>query len=82
MQATLETLGALERRFDLTVPAADIDKEVSVRLAKLARTVRMPGFRQGKVPMKMVAASYGAQVHAEVLNDKVGAFLESARSIR
>ena len=80
MQATLETLGALERRFDLTVPAADIDKEVSARLAKLARTVRMPGFRQGKVPMKMVAASYGAQVHAEVLNDKVGAVFNEAVS--
>lgn len=72
MQANIETLGALERRLDLTVPAADIEKEVSTRLSKLARTVRMPGFRQGKVPLKMVAATYGAQVQAEVLNDKVG----------
>jgi hypothetical protein len=80
MQVTLETLGALERRFDLTVPAADIDKEVTARLAKMARTVRMPGFRQGKVPMKMVAASYGAQVQAEVLNDKVGAVFNEAVS--
>lgn len=72
MQANIETLGALERRLDLTVPAAEIEKEVTTRLSKLARTVRMPGFRQGKVPMKMVAATYGAQVQAEVLNDKVG----------
>jgi trigger factor len=72
MQANIESLGALERRLDLTVPAADIEKEVTTRLSKLARTVRMPGFRQGKVPMKMVAATYGAQVQAEVLNDKVG----------
>jgi trigger factor len=78
MQANVETLGALERRIDLTVPAGDIEKEISTRLAKLARTVRMPGFRPGKVPMKTVAAMYGAQVQAEVLNDKVGAAFSSA----
>lgn len=72
MQQNIETLGALERRVDLTVPAAEIEKEVSARLNKLSRTVRMPGFRPGKVPLKMVAASYGAQVQAEVLNDKIG----------
>ncbi|MCE2644035.1 MAG: trigger factor [Burkholderiaceae bacterium] len=80
MQANVETLGALERRIDLTVPAADIEKEVSTRLTKLARTVRMPGFRPGKVPLKMVAATYGAQVQAEVLNDKVGAAFTTAVS--
>jgi len=74
----VETLGALERRIDISVPAADINKEVTARLNKLARTVRMPGFRPGKVPMKMVASSYGAQVQAEVLNDKVGAAFSSA----
>ncbi|GIL04492.1 MAG: trigger factor [Betaproteobacteria bacterium] len=72
MQQNIETLGALERRVDLTVPAAEIEKEVSARLNRLSRTVRMPGFRPGKVPLKMVAASYGAQVQAEVLNDKIG----------
>jgi trigger factor len=80
MQANVETLGALQRRIDLTVPAADIDKEVTTRLVKLARTVRMPGFRPGKVPMKTVSAMYGAQVQAEVLNDKVGAAFSSAIS--
>ncbi|MFZ5541760.1 MAG: trigger factor [Pseudomonadota bacterium] len=72
MQQNIETLGALERRVDLHVPAAEIEKEVSARLNRLSRTVRMPGFRPGKVPLKMVAASYGAQVQAEVLNDKIG----------
>lgn len=72
MQQNIETLGALERRVELTVPAAEIEKEVSARLNRLSRTVRMPGFRPGKVPLKMVAASYGAQVQAEVLNDKIG----------
>lgn len=78
MQQTVESLGALERRIDLTVPAEAIDKEVQARLAKLARTVKMPGFRPGKVPLKMVAQNYGAQVHAEVMNDKVGEAFSSA----
>jgi trigger factor len=78
MQQTVESLGALERRIDLTVPAEAIDKEVQARLAKLARTVKLPGFRPGKVPLKMVAQNYGAQVHAEVMNDKVGEAFSSA----
>ncbi len=78
MQVNVQTLGALERRIDLSVPASEIDKEVTARLARLARTVRMPGFRQGKVPMKMVAATYGAQIQAEVLNDKIGAAFKDA----
>jgi trigger factor len=78
MSQTIETLDGLERRIQLTVPAADLEREVQQRLGKLARTIRMPGFRPGKVPMKMVVASYGAQVQAEVLNDKVGAAFDAA----
>jgi len=78
MQQTVESLGALERRIDLTVPAESIDKEVQTRLTKLARTVKLPGFRPGKVPLKMVTQTYGAQVHAEVMNDKVGEAFSSA----
>lgn len=72
MSQNIETIGTLERRIDLALPTAEIDKEVSARLNKLARTVRMPGFRPGKVPLKMIAASYGPQVQTEVLNDKIG----------
>jgi trigger factor len=78
MSQTIETLDGLERRIQLTVPAVDLEREVKQRLSKLARTVRVPGFRPGKVPMKMVVASYGAQVQAEVLNDKVGAAFDAA----
>jgi len=78
MQQTMQTTGALERRLDLTVPAAAIEQEVQTRLAKLARTMKLPGFRPGKVPMKMVVATYGPQVQAEVLNDKVGEAFNTA----
>jgi trigger factor len=69
--ANVENLGALERRVNVTLPAADIDKQVDERLKKLARNVRMPGFRPGKVPMKIVAQTYGQQVRSEVLTDAV-----------
>jgi len=72
MQQEVENLGALQRRLDISVPAEALAKEIQARLARLARSVKMPGFRPGKVPMKMVASSYGAQVQAEVLNDKIG----------
>lgn len=78
MQTNLETLGALERRLSMAVPAQDIDKEVDQRLKKLSRTVRMHGFRPGKVPMKIVSQQYGLQVRSEVIGDAVQKAFEEA----
>ena len=72
MATAVETLDKLERRITITVPVADVKAEVEKRLKLRARTAKAPGFRPGKVPMKMVAAQYGYQVETEVLNDKVG----------
>src|SRR5687767_4042229 len=69
--ANVETLGTLERRVSMSVPVADIEKQVGERLRKLARDVRMPGFRPGKVPLKMLEQTYGPQVRNEVLGDAV-----------
>ena len=54
MQANLETLGSLQRKLNITVPMADIDVEVQSRLKRLTRTVRIDGFRPGKVPLTVV----------------------------
>ncbi|HEY8606547.1 MAG TPA: trigger factor [Noviherbaspirillum sp.] len=79
MATAVETLEKLERRMTITVPLADVKDEVEKRLKIRARTAKAPGFRPGKVPMKMVAQQYGYQVETEVLNDKVGrAFSEAA----
>ena len=69
MQANLETLSALERRLSVSLPATDIDSEVESRLKRLSRTVKMHGFRPGKVPFKVVEQHYGPQVRQEVLGD-------------
>lgn len=78
MATQLETTGALERRISMAVAAHAVEREVAERLRKLARTVKMPGFRPGKVPLSMIERSYGPQVHAEVLGDAVSkAFSEA-----
>ncbi len=69
MQVNLETLSALERRLSVSLPATDIDSEVENRLKRLSRTVKMHGFRPGKVPLKVVEQHYGPQVRQEVLGD-------------
>lgn len=71
MATQLETTGTLERKLAMAVPVAEIDRQVGERLRNLSRNMKMPGFRPGKVPMKMVEQSYGRQVHAEVLGDAV-----------
>jgi len=53
MQTNFETLSSLERRLTMAVPVDSIEREVDDRLRKLSRTVRMPGFRPGKVPVKL-----------------------------
>jgi trigger factor len=71
MQATVETISNLERRMTVVVPMKSIEEEMSQRLASLARTVKLPGFRPGKVPLKLVQQQYGAQVRDEVLSRTV-----------
>ena len=60
-------VNVLERRIDLSVPLAAIDQDVSQRLKHLARTVKMAGFRPGKVPFKMVAQQYGHEARSEAI---------------
>ena len=80
MAVTVETLEKLERKITLTLPVGVIQNEVETRLRKLARTVKMDGFRPGKVPMNVVGQRYGYSVQHEVMNDKVGeAFAAAAK---
>ena len=78
MAVTVETLEKLERKITLSLPIGTIQTEVDSRLRKIARTVKMDGFRPGKVPMNVVTQRYGYSVHYEVMNDKVGEAFASA----
>jgi trigger factor len=70
-QAVQNTPSPLERHLTVSVPIAQIEAEITTRLKKLARTVKMQGFRPGHVPLKMVERHYGFQVRQEVLSESV-----------
>jgi len=67
MQVSVETLSTLERKVTVGVPAQRIDSAVDHRLKEVARTARIDGFRQGKVPMSVVRQRFGAGARQEVL---------------
>jgi len=83
LAVTVEKLEKLERKMLLSLPLATIASEVNTRLKKIARTVKMDGFRPGKVPMNVVSQRYGYSVQYEVMNDKVGeAFANAANEAK
>lgn len=71
MQVSIETTSGLERRLTVGIPADVVDKEVEKRLKDAAKTVRINGFRRGKVPFKVVKQRFGAGVRQEVLGDTI-----------
>ncbi len=57
----------LKHEMEVTLTANDIDKRVDDRLQEVGKTIRLPGFRAGKVPMKMLKQKYGKAIMGEVL---------------
>ena len=78
MTTQIEVLAGLERRLTLSVATATIQQETRARLAQIAKTMRVPGFRPGKVPIKMVEQSHGQQISSEVLGDAVSKAFSAA----
>lgn len=71
MQVTETKNEGLSREFAISVPAADIEDRVAARLAELVGQVNIPGFRPGKVPVKLIRQRYGDAVKGEVLQAAV-----------
>ncbi len=71
MQVSVETTSGLERLMTVSVPAERIDQDVNKRIQQTARTVRIDGFRPGKVPAKVVKQRYGKGIREEVLGQVV-----------
>ena len=78
MQVSVETTGKLGRRMEIQVPVERIDQAIEERLKSMSRTVRLKGFRPGKVPVKIVRQQFGQQVRQEVLNTVLQASYEEA----
>ena len=69
MQVSVETTEGLERRMTIAVPSERIESDVDLRLRKAAKTVRLNGFRQGKVPYRVVKKKFGKGVRGEVIGE-------------
>ncbi|WP_397475273.1 trigger factor [Pusillimonas sp.] len=77
-QPVVETLSGLERRIDLVVSVADVEKEVQSQLKRVARTAKVQGFRPGKAPLSMIERSHGPGIRYDVINSEVGRALDKA----
>jgi len=71
MEATTAQANELERRIDLSIAIADVEKEMEPRLKRMGRNMKVPGFRPGKVPFAMVKQQYGDQARHEVLSEQL-----------
>ncbi len=71
MQVSIETTSGLERRLTVGIPANQVESEVEKRLKQAAKTVRLNGFRKGKVPFKVVKQRFGLGVRQEVLGEVI-----------
>ena len=78
MQVSVENLGAISRRLTVAVPAEQVEKEVAERLKRLAKNARLPGFRPGKAPLKVVENRFGGDVLNEVANSLIESSLREA----
>jgi trigger factor len=76
MQVSVESIGKLERRMQVQVPAERVSEEIAARLKNLSRTARLNGFRPGKAPLNVIRQQFGPQVHREV----IGELLQSSYS--
>ena len=80
MQVSVENTGGLERRVTVQVPAERIEEEVSSRLQSMKGSIRIDGFRPGKVPLQVIERKYGTQVRQEVIDRVIHSTLQEALS--
>ncbi|MYN14681.1 trigger factor [Pusillimonas sp. TS35] len=76
MQPEVEILSGLERRVDLAISIADIEKQVQAQLKRVARTAKVQGFRPGKAPLSLIERSHGPGIRYDVINAEVGRTLD------
>ena len=79
--SSVETLGALERRLNASIPQQQLLGEIVARIKYMGRTAKVPGFRPGKVPFKILEQQFGTQAHQEVMGDQLHrSFIEAAKA--
>ncbi len=78
MRVSVETTGEIGRKMTVAIPANEVEQEIAARLKRLSKTARLPGFRPGKAPLKIIEAKYGAQLFHEVAGQLIESSLRDA----
>ncbi len=78
MQVSVEQSGNIERKMTISVPAETVDSEISRQLQRLSKQVKVPGFRPGKIPMKIMRSRYLGQVMQDVIGDLIQSSFQEA----
>src|SRR5215468_10074089 len=78
MQVSIENVGKLERKLTVRVPSADYESQVKARLAEVGRSVRLKGFRPGKIPPKVIEQRFGSQVRGEAISELIRTTFQEA----
>ena len=78
MHVSVENVGKLERKVTVRIPADSYESQVKSRIAEVGKTVRLKGFRPGKVPTKVVEQRFGAQIRGEAMNELVRSSFQQA----
>ena len=80
MMVSVESTGSLERRVEVSVPAAQVERAFNERLRSFSRTARLKGFRPGKAPLSIVQRQFGPQIREEIVSELVRSSLADALS--
>ena len=78
MQVSVEQSGNIERKMTISVPSEKVDSEISRQLQRLSKQVKVPGFRPGKIPMKIMRSRYLGQVMQDVISDLIQSSYQEA----
>ncbi|MEY4593413.1 MAG: hypothetical protein RIR18_2308 [Pseudomonadota bacterium] len=78
METPAEKINPLERRLDISIAAQSLEAATAERLKRIARTAKMPGFRPGKIPAKVLNQQYGGEARHEALSELLDAAFSGA----
>ena len=71
MDVSVESPGPILRRMTITVPAGELDQRIETRISRLAKTAKLPGFRPGKIPRKVIESRFSSQVLQEAVEELI-----------
>lgn len=78
MQVSVESISTIEKRLNIQVPAEEVNKQIDTRLRELGKQVKLPGFRPGRIPFKVLKQRYGPQATQEVIQQTAQTSLQQA----